>query len=135
MAGAARKLANGMVDFAYGLYSTSNKEAASKLSSKLGKETAEKMLNKTGYKAGAYMGNSAALKGITGSFLEYSKMAENKKSVLGAIKAGHSVDGHLSAKRIAGTAFTAGVAGRVVTGGGLYRDRYGNFNLPGVPFI
>lgn len=37
--------------------------------------------------------------------------------------------------RIAGTYFGASVAGRVVTGGGLYRDRYGRVNVPGVPFI
>ena len=27
------------------------------------------------------------------------------------------------------------MAGRVVTGGGIYRDKNGNVNLPGVPFI
>ena len=37
--------------------------------------------------------------------------------------------------RVAGAAFGASVAGRVVTGGGLYRDRYGRVNVPGVPFI
>ena len=41
----------------------------------------------------------------------------------------------LDAKKIAGTYMGLSVAGRVVTGGGLYRDRNGNFNLPGVPFI
>ena len=133
MAGAARKIASSMVDFAYGMYSTTGEKAGEKLIGRLGKETAEKMMNKGTYKAGSYLGNSFAMKGITGSFRAYEGM-ENK-TILGAIKAGHSVNGHLSAKRIAGTAFTAGVAGRVVTGGGLYRDRYGNFNLPGVPFI
>ena len=37
--------------------------------------------------------------------------------------------------RVAGAAFGASVAGRVATGGGLYRDRYGRVNVPGVPFI
>ena len=37
--------------------------------------------------------------------------------------------------RVAGAAFGVGVAGRVATGGGLYRDRYGRVNVPGVPFV
>lgn len=37
--------------------------------------------------------------------------------------------------KIAGTTFSVGVAGRIATGGGLYKDKYGNTNLPGVPFI
>lgn len=41
----------------------------------------------------------------------------------------------LHAGRVAGAVMTASVAGRVATGGGLYRDRYGRINVPGVPFI
>lgn len=41
----------------------------------------------------------------------------------------------LSGKKIAGTAIGIGLAGRIVTGGGIYRDKNGNTNLPGVPFI
>ena len=37
--------------------------------------------------------------------------------------------------RVVGAAFGVSVAGRVATGGGLYRDRYGRVNVPGVPFI
>lgn len=37
--------------------------------------------------------------------------------------------------RVAGAAFGVSMAGRVATGGGLYRDRYGRVNVPGVPFI
>lgn len=37
--------------------------------------------------------------------------------------------------RVAGAAFGAGIVGRVATGGGTYRDRYGRINVPGVPFI
>ena len=37
--------------------------------------------------------------------------------------------------RVAGAAFGVSAAGRIVTGGGLYRDRYGRVNVPGVPFI
>ena len=37
--------------------------------------------------------------------------------------------------RVAGAAFGVSMAGRVATGGGIYRDRYGRVNVPGVPFI
>lgn len=37
--------------------------------------------------------------------------------------------------RVAGAIFGATVAGRVATGGGVLRDRYGRVNVPGVPFI
>ena len=48
-----------------------------------------------------------------------------------------TVDGEsqLRMGRVAGAAFGAGVVGRVATGGGTYRDRYGRINVPGVPFI
>ena len=57
-----------------------------------------------------------------------------------ALKAGFTkkaADGtrQIRMDRVAGAAFGAGVAGRVVTGGGLYKDRYGRVNVPGVPFI
>ena len=75
--------------------------------------------------------------GIRESIKSYKKMGDNEKSIIGAIK-----DGHKNADKtgydmgkIAGTAFTVGVAGRIASGGGLYKDRYGNTNLPGVPFI
>lgn len=41
----------------------------------------------------------------------------------------------LNAKAVAGTAVTAGMAARVASGGGLYKDRNGNTNLPVIPFI
>lgn len=41
----------------------------------------------------------------------------------------------LRPERVAGAMFGAGVAGRIATGGGLYRDKNGNMNLPGIPFI
>lgn len=47
------------------------------------------------------------------------------------------VDGQTQVRmgRVAGTALAAGAVGRVATGGGLYRDRYGRVNVPGIPFI
>ena len=37
--------------------------------------------------------------------------------------------------RVAGAAFGVSAVGRIATGGGMYRDRYGRINVPGVPFI
>ena len=44
-------------------------------------------------------------------------------------------DGSMNVGRVAGAVVTAGVAGRVATGGGLYRDRNGSFNVPGIPLL
>lgn len=77
--------------------------------------------------------------GIRNSIKSYNK--DNKIGLIGAIEKGHSkYDSNLGKTRLskakmAGTFATVGVAGRVASGGGLYRDRYGNVNLPGVPFI
>lgn len=66
----------------------------------------------------------------------YKKMKPNEKSLKKAVQQGHKkADGSYDMKKIAGTAVGVGVAGRIATGGGLYRDRYGNVNVPGVPFI
>ena len=46
-----------------------------------------------------------------------------------------NADGSLRWDRIAGTYAAAAVGSRVLSGGGLYKDKYGNTNLPGVPFI
>ena len=47
------------------------------------------------------------------------------------------VDGQSQVRlgRVASAAFGVSAAGRIATGGGLYRDRYGRVNVPGVPFI
>lgn len=53
-----------------------------------------------------------------------------------ALESAHTNDdGSLRWGRIAGTYAAAAVGSRVVSGGGLYKDRYGNSNIPGVPFI
>lgn len=116
--GAARVLSEGV---------TKNKRVALKA----GYEAADKIMQKDTYKMGAAIGNAKMFGGIAGTF----KARESGATALNAIKQGHMVNGKISATRVAGTAATVGLAGRVVTGGGLYRDRYGNFNLPGVPFI
>ena len=75
--------------------------------------------------------------GIRDSVKSYKKMGDNDKSIVSAIKQGHmkaDKSGYDMGK-IAGTTFSVGVAGRIATGGGLYKDKYGNTNLPGIPFI
>lgn len=128
-------------------------EAEKIYGSKKGIEDALKLTkDTTGYKIGNFVGG-----GIRDSIKDYSKAKEIyeaakktkkteealeklKPSIVEAVKNGHSTidskgNRKYDVKAIAGTAFTAGVAGRVVTGGGLYRDRYGNVNVPGIPFI
>ena len=46
-----------------------------------------------------------------------------------------NADGKLNGARVAGGFVAASAVGRVATGGGVYKDRYGNTNLIGVPFI
>lgn len=78
-----------------------------------------------GYREG-YKGAQAALKSGAGV----------KDAVKQGLNAGFkNADGTLNTGRVAGAVVTAGVVGRVATGGGLYKDRYGNTNLIGVPFI
>lgn len=53
-----------------------------------------------------------------------------------SLQAAHTNDdGSLRWSRVAGTYAAASVGARVISGGGLYKDRYGNSNIPGVPFI
>ena len=60
----------------------------------------------------------------------------NNKGIINSIKDAHMIDGKgLNYKAIAGTYIGASLAGRALSGGGLYRDSTGNVNMPGVPFI
>ena len=63
----------------------------------------------------------------------------NYKSGMGIIdsvaKAHQNEDGSINMMKAAGTFMTMSAATRVASGGGLYKDRYGNPNLIGVPFI
>lgn len=61
-------------------------------------------------------------------------LADNKK--LGnAVKDAYMTGNDFNYKAIAGSYIGGSIAGRVVTGGGLYKDRNGNNNLIGVPFV
>lgn len=59
----------------------------------------------------------------------------NDSGFVDALKSAYRPDGKWNAKAIAGTYVGAAAAGRVLTGGGLYRDSTGNVNIPVVPFI
>jgi hypothetical protein len=58
------------------------------------------------------------------------------KGATSAFKKAHlNADGSLNKGRVAGTFATTSLAARVATGGGLYKDRNGNNNIAGLPFI
>lgn len=150
-----KKVATGIANFAAGVYSQADDKAAQKLTkmaaktmhsvSDISMDNATKIasnavnnLNKSGaYKAGIAASKAAPFKGIMDSAREYYGHANNgnKIGIKQAIKTGHMTNNQLDYKKVAGTAATIGVAGRVASGGGLYRDRYGNVNVPGLPFI
>ena len=69
------------------------------------------------------------VKGMKGKDLS---IANVKTAASAAFK---NQDGSMNVGRVAGAVVTAGVAGRLVTGGGLYRDKNGSFNVPGIPLI
>ena len=53
-----------------------------------------------------------------------------------SLEAAHrNKDGSYRWDRIAGTYAAAALGSRVISGGGLTKDKYGNSNLPGIPFI
>lgn len=101
------------------------------------------------YKAGAKTANFLG-GGIRDTVTNMSKSG-GKMKFDKAIKAAHSSkitdpklakalgknvgDFRVDAKKVAGTAIGVSMAGRVVTGGGLYKDKNGNTNIPGIPFI
>lgn len=70
--------------------------------------------------------------GIRGTLKSISKGEELTKSIKGAYT---NTGGKPNVKAIAGTYVGAAAAGRVLTGGGIYRDSTGNVNVPIVPFI
>lgn len=92
-----------------------------------------------GGKMGDFLGG-----GIRDSIKDYRKAdaafkagtSKHEASVLTALQKGYTKQGGgLDMKKVAGTAVLGAGAGRIVTGGGLYRDRYGRVNVPIVPFI
>ena len=70
--------------------------------------------------------------GISDSY----KGIQDGQGIFEAISNAHkNDDGSINWRRAAGTFMTASAAARIASGGGAYKDRYGNPNLIGVPFI
>ena len=110
------------------------------------KELAERATS-IGYKAGDFL-----TRGTRNSYAEYKsavanyknlaankataeELLKNRPSVVNSIKKGHMNGDLIDKGAVAGTFVTASTAARFATGGGLYRDQYGNANIVGVPFI
>lgn len=89
-------------------------------------------INKVGKFVLGEVGENAS--GIRGT-LQYMSEAGGGKKFMEAAKAAHMTGYGLNYKAIAGTYVGAATVGRLATGGGLYKDRNGNNNLIGVPFI
>lgn len=154
MAGAAGKIAKESLDFIKGMNKTLRPNSVNKALSQLSGEemkAAQKVLSsnsaKNGMKTAEAMLKGTPVTGIANTihhmdggkgFKEAMKMAHSKNvlDINGKqVFEGGVAKTRISKSKVAGTVATVGVAGRVATGGGLYRDRYGNINVPGVPFI
>jgi hypothetical protein len=73
-----------------------------------------------------------AFGGVTDTYRNY----QNGQDIVTAFSNAHrNADGSVNMLRAGGTFVAASAAARVASGGGLYKDRYGNPNLIGVPFI
>lgn len=141
------KIASNMLDFAagvnHGLRPTASK-AGMKALNKTSQQAAKQVLESTTGKAGQKFATGALNNTMTTGIASTIKNLDASKGVTfkQAFKSAHSiadstVEGgtRMSKRKLAGTAASAGIAGRVASGGGLYRDRYGNVNVPGLPFI
>lgn len=82
-----------------------------------------------GQKAGNFVGG-----GIRDT---YKNIAEKDMKFGQALKTAHYKDGtqKLSKTKMAGTFVGVSAAGRIATGGGVMKDKNGNTNLIGIPFI
>lgn len=78
-------------------------------------------------------------KGIFDSLTNILQREDSQESITDAILRAHQKenvkDGGLSAARVAGSIFGVSTAYRIASGGGVYKDRNGNTNIVGIPFI
>lgn len=80
-----------------------------------------------GHKVGSFLGSG------TRETIEHMK---NKDNFGTALKKAHTTEaGRIDAKKVAGTYIAASSVGRIASGGGLMKDKNGNSNLIGIPFI
>ena len=144
MAGGA-KIAKNMLNFAVGL-NESLRPVASKAGmealDKSSRKAAQQVLESSAGKMGAKVGNKAMNNTMTTGIAKTIHNMDGGMKFKQALRSAHSIADdtvqggtRISKRKVAGTMATASVAGRVATGGGLYRDRYGNINIPGLPFI
>lgn len=80
-------------------------------------------------------GNKAKDFFLGGAIDSYNNYRSGMGVMESIAKAHKNEDGSINMMKAAGTFVTASAAARVASGGGLYKDRYGNPNLIGVPFI
>lgn len=133
------KIAKNMLNFAAGMNASlrpvANQvgmEALGKNGQKAAKQILESSAGRMGTKVGNAVMNNTMTTGITRTIHNMDGGMQFKQ----ALRQAHTgANGQISKRKVAGTMATVGIAGRVATGGGLYRDRYGNVNIPGVPFI
>ncbi len=101
-------------------------------------------LNSKSAQLGSEVANYGVFKGIKGTAQASLSAKQNNApiSLLGAVKQGHMVKDaasetgeRVSKSAVAGTVGTLGVAGRIASGGGVYKDKNGNTNIAGIPFI
>ena len=130
MAGFGRLLAEGAKDFAAGVYKGLDGKATSKMTKKMVNRNSSQMM----HMGNAFI-NSAPMTGIAGTARDFMTSEKGQRNILKSLQKGHMKGESINAGAVMGTMATVGVAGRAVTGGGLYRDRYGNVNIPGLPFI
>lgn len=128
-----------------GIMSEIDPKSTRKFLKQTGTSHAKMMQTSSAYSTGRKATNFLAggIKGTASAMKRVDPATGQKNGLMKSLQMGHSttkmVNGKqvtgLSAKKVAGTAVGVGVAGRAVTGGGLYRDRYGNVNVPGIPFV
>ena len=98
------------------------------------KNTFEEAKNYFGKSVGDFKNKTADF--FLGGAMDSYKNYQSGMGIMESISKAHqNEDGSINMMRAAGTFMTASAAARVASGGGLYKDRYGNPNLIGVPFI
>lgn len=128
MALSVAKFANGV---SKSIMPNTYKKSISKMSTNSAKELATSMA----FKNGEAFGRGLLKNGVTNGTANTIKNMNEGMKFNKALKSAHTVNGKLSTGKMLGTFATVSVAGRVATGGGLYKDQNGNFNIPGLPFI
>ena len=90
-------------------------------------------------KVGKWLDSNQAINGLADTYGNlFGKGKIEGEDFFTAIKRAHTkgnLGKELSFGRIAGSAVGVGAAARIATGGGLYKDKNGNTDVIGIPFI